>query len=65
MIRSAILLLGAYILAAPLTSLISLDLTLTAWTNVLTYVIWALAIPVWFIILVIIFAVIGALVNKG
>lgn len=45
MIRSLIILFVSYILAAPFTSLISMDLTQTAWTNILTYVFWLMGIP--------------------
>lgn len=39
--------LVAYIMAAPLTSLISLDLRETEWTHVMTYVWWAGSWVVW------------------
>lgn len=37
----------SYIMAAPLTSLISFDLTETAWTNLWTYIWWAGSWMVW------------------
>ena len=37
----------SYILAAPLTDLISLDLRSTEWSNILTYVFWAFSGAIW------------------
>lgn len=42
--------LVSYILAAPLTSRISLDLTRTEWTHIMTYVWWGASWFVWAII---------------
>lgn len=42
--------LMSYIMACPLTDLISLDVTQTHWENVMTYAIMVLALPLWFII---------------
>jgi uncharacterized integral membrane protein len=47
LVSNAIGLILAYILAAPLTSRISLNFNETAWGNAMTYVMWALAPCVW------------------
>ena len=49
--RLLITVLAAYILAAPLTSKISMNLQLTEWYSLWTYIMWALAIPIWIVIL--------------
>lgn len=48
----------AYVIAAPLTSRIQMDLADTAWTDLWTYVIWAFGLFIWLII----FAVGGVLI---
>ena len=45
--RILITLILSYVAAAPLTSKISMDLTRTEWTNVWTYVIWAMSFAIW------------------
>lgn len=53
----------AYIVAAPLTSLISFDLRLTEWTNIWTYIYWGLGRAIWFLIIFIGIATIATLIK--
>ncbi len=39
--------LFAYVIAAPLTSRISMDVAQTAWTDLWTYVFWAFGLFIW------------------
>ena len=41
----------SYLMAAPLTELISLDMTQTHWGNILTYVIWMFSGVIWLFII--------------
>lgn len=47
LIRFSIGALIAYVIAAPLTSRISMDIQQTAWTDVWTYVIWLFGLLIW------------------
>lgn len=47
MMRFAFFLLVSYFAAAPLTSLIELDVTATTWTSLWTYLIWFFALTIW------------------
>ena len=65
--RTLFSLVVAYIFAAPLTSLISLDLRATEWTNILTYVIWACSGLIWiaiFYVVVLVIAGIAVAMDK-
>lgn len=55
-----------YVIAAPLTVHISMDLTQTHWANAWTYVFWLLGFPIWLLLLLvgmIAAAVFFALIN--
>ena len=54
----------AYLLACPLTSMVSLDLTQTEWTNILTYLWIAFAGVIWTLIVFVVFLFIAAVVSK-
>jgi hypothetical protein len=45
--RSCLSALFAYVIAAPLTSRISMDVAQTAWTDLWTYVFWAFGLFIW------------------
>ena len=47
MLKQIIYIFIAYALAAPLTEHIFMDLTLTHWTNIWTYVFWGLSLLIW------------------
>ena len=47
MLRNIIAIVIAYIMAAPLSAHISMDVTLTNWNNIWTYVIWAFSMLIW------------------
>lgn len=59
MLKYVICPLVAYLMAAPLTSLISLDLRETEWLHVLTYVWWAGSWVVWGLIALAVGAIIA------
>lgn len=42
--------LFAYVIAAPLTSRISMDVAETAWTDLWTYVFWAFGLLIWLVV---------------
>lgn len=54
--------LFAYIVAAPLTHRISMDLGQTHWFNLWTYFYWALGTLIWFILLSIVGLLVAALI---
>lgn len=48
MIRALISLFMSYVIAAPLTDKISMDLSRTEWGNAWTYAIWLCSFWIWF-----------------
>ena len=53
----------SYIMAAPLTSRISLDITQTEWTHIMTYVFWVFGGVIWALIVLAIVALVG-IINE-
>lgn len=65
--RTLFSLVVSYIFAAPLTSLISLDLRATEWANIMTYVVWACSGLIWvamFYVVVLLIAGIAVVMDK-
>ena len=63
--KYAVTAIVSYLLAAPLTSLISLDMRLTEWTNIMTYVFWLFAVVIWGFIMVMVAALFVAIRHTG
>lgn len=54
----------SYLMAAPLTDLISLDMTQTQWLNAMTYVIWLFAGAIWTVIVFVVIVILATLVSR-
>ncbi|NOX50670.1 MAG: hypothetical protein GXP16_09060 [Gammaproteobacteria bacterium] len=62
-IRFAIAAFLAYLIAAPLTSTISMDLSQTQWASLWTYFFWAFGLFIWIAIIGICSLIFVALIN--